>query len=70
VRQNYNAEKRKKELDRKKKKEDKELKKKLRREAIARGEIPEDDPDNPDGEASDEDDSEEEASDGDDTGTE
>lgn len=38
---NYNSEKRRKELDRKKKKEEKELKKKLRREAIARGEIPE-----------------------------
>ena len=39
---NYNAEKRRKELDRKKKKEEKELKKKLRREAIARGETVED----------------------------
>lgn len=38
---NYNAEKRRRELDKKKKKEEKELKKKLRREAIARGEIPE-----------------------------
>lgn len=36
---NYGAEKRRKELDRKKKKEEKELKKKERREAIARGEI-------------------------------
>lgn len=37
---NYNAEKRRRELDKKKKKEEKELKKKLRREAIARGEDP------------------------------
>jgi hypothetical protein len=36
---NYGAEKRRKELDRKKKKEEKEQKKKERREAIARGEI-------------------------------
>lgn len=36
---NYNAEKRRKELDRKKKKEEKEQKKKDRRDAIARGEI-------------------------------
>lgn len=36
---NYGAAKRRKELDRKKKKEEKEQKKKERREAIARGEI-------------------------------
>ncbi len=39
---NYNAEKRRRELDKKKKKEEKEQKKKERKEAIARGEIPED----------------------------
>ena len=37
---NYGYEKRKKELERKKKKEAKDLKKKLRKEAIARGEDP------------------------------
>ena len=53
---NYNAEKRRRELDKKKKKEEKELKKKLRKEAIARGEdpdavAPEEDDDEEDGES-------------------
>lgn len=41
MKQNYNAAKRRKELDRKKKKAEKDIKKQQRKEAIARGEIPE-----------------------------
>lgn len=41
MKQNYNAAKRRKELDRKKKKAEKDEKKQLRREALARGEMPE-----------------------------
>jgi hypothetical protein len=51
---NYNSEKRRKELERKKKKEEKELKKKLRKEAIARGEVPEGEETEPEGDEDDE----------------